>query len=205
MINTRIMNDFLLTKWIWKIMKGSEETWYKLLQAKYMPDGDFFKSRSTRASQFWQCLHKIKHLFKWGAIHKVGNGAKTFFWNDVWIGNVLLRINFPELFSMSRSPNARVSDILSNGAWDISFRRSLIPSENVTYNLLLQILSSVQWVDTDDKIEWALDKSKTFTTKSLYSFLTHRVVCVREGDSVWKAKVPLKIKFFLWQVDNNKL
>jgi hypothetical protein len=45
MLNTRIMNECLLTKWIWKIMKGSEETWYKLLKAKYMPDGNFFDSR----------------------------------------------------------------------------------------------------------------------------------------------------------------
>lgn len=41
MLNTRIMNECMLTKWIWKIMKVSEETWYKLLKAKYMPDGNF--------------------------------------------------------------------------------------------------------------------------------------------------------------------
>ena len=88
MLNTKIMNDCLLTNWIWKIMKGSEETWCKLLQAKYMLGGDFFKSKSMGTSQFWQGLHKIKHLFKWGAIHKVENGAKTSLWNDVWIGDV---------------------------------------------------------------------------------------------------------------------
>jgi hypothetical protein len=47
-INTQIMNECLLTKWIWKISRGSDDTWYKILEAKYMPDGDFFKSRSKR-------------------------------------------------------------------------------------------------------------------------------------------------------------
>lgn len=161
-------------------MKGSTETWYKLLQAKYMPDGDFFKSKSVGASQFWQGLHKIKHLFKWGAIHRVGNGAKTSFWNDVWLGDVPLKISFPELFSMSRNPNARVSEVWSSEGWELTFRRSLTPSENRTYSNLLQTLSSFQWMDAKDEVEWALDKSKALTTKSLYSFLTHRGVCVYE-------------------------
>jgi hypothetical protein len=52
-INTHIMNECLLAKWIWKIAKGSNETWYKLLQAKYMQDGNFFNSKCRGASQFW--------------------------------------------------------------------------------------------------------------------------------------------------------
>jgi hypothetical protein len=67
-INTKNMNDCILVKWIWKIVKGSEETWYKLLQAKYMPEGNFFKSKTRGTSQFWQGLHKVKHLFKWGQL-----------------------------------------------------------------------------------------------------------------------------------------
>lgn len=78
-INTRIMNDCLLVKWIWKIMLGSDEMWLKLLKAKYMPDGNFFNSRCYGASQFWQGLHKVKHLFKWGAQHKVKDGCLTSF------------------------------------------------------------------------------------------------------------------------------
>jgi len=42
MINTYIMNQCLLVKWIWKIMKGADETWFHLLKAKYMRTGDFF-------------------------------------------------------------------------------------------------------------------------------------------------------------------
>ena len=77
-INTQIMNECLLVKWIWKISKGSNDTWYKLLEAKYMSDGNFFSSKCKGTSQFWQGLHKVKHLFKWGAMHKVGDGPLTF-------------------------------------------------------------------------------------------------------------------------------
>ena len=78
-MNTLIMNECLLTKWIWKIFKQPDEVWYKILKAKYMRNKFFFKSNSRGASQFWQGLHKVKHLFKWGAIHKVKDGAQTFF------------------------------------------------------------------------------------------------------------------------------
>ena len=65
MINTKIMNDCLLDKWIWKIHKGADELWFQLIKAKYLQSGSFFTS-CAGTSQFWQGLHKIKHLFKWG-------------------------------------------------------------------------------------------------------------------------------------------
>ena len=51
-INTKIMNECLLVKWIWRIAKGGNETWYKLLEAKYMFDGNFFNSRCKGTSHF---------------------------------------------------------------------------------------------------------------------------------------------------------
>ena len=48
-------------------------------------------------------------------------------------------------------------------------------------------------------------ENKTFTTKSLYSCLTNRGVLIKNSDNVWRVKLPLKIKVFLWQIDNNKL
>jgi hypothetical protein len=43
-INTRIINDCLLVTW----------------------ERGFFDSRTKGVSQFWQGLHKVKHLFKGG-------------------------------------------------------------------------------------------------------------------------------------------
>ena len=48
-----------------------------------------------------------------------------------------------------------------------------------------------------DEVYWALDSSKSFTTKSLYRFVTNRGVSIPEAENVWKAKLPLKIKIFL--------
>jgi hypothetical protein len=59
--------------------------------------------------------------------------------------------------------------------------------------------------DSRDEVMWALDKSKTFTTKSQYRFVTHRGVCFLKSDDIWHSKLPLKIKIFLWQLKHNKL
>jgi hypothetical protein len=57
----------------------------------------------------------VKHLFKWGAMNKVGNGRKTKFWHDVWLEDVPLRISYHELFQISRDPKAMVADLVVDG------------------------------------------------------------------------------------------
>ena len=42
------------------------------------------------------------------------------------------------------------------------------------------------------------EKSKTFSTMFLYSFITNRGVMLKESGSIWNVRVPLKIKIFLW-------
>jgi hypothetical protein len=63
-LNTRIFNECIITKWIWKIYTQHDRLWVRLLTAKYMKNGDFYDSRAENGSQFWKRLHKVKHLFK---------------------------------------------------------------------------------------------------------------------------------------------
>jgi hypothetical protein len=63
-INTYLMNQCLIAKWIWKIDKGSKELWYRLLKNKYMKRNGFFGSAYQGTSQFWRGLHKVKHLYQ---------------------------------------------------------------------------------------------------------------------------------------------
>jgi hypothetical protein len=51
-----------------------------------------------------------------------------------------------------------------------------------------------------DKVSWGLTKKKVFTTGSLYRFVTHRGVNSKMAMRIWKCKIPLKIRIFIWQV-----
>jgi hypothetical protein len=86
-----------------------------------MKNGDFYDSRAENGSQFWKRLHKVKHLFKWGAIYQVGDGRSTKFWHDVWQTTSHLRVNFHKIFSICEEPNMSVA----KGAelqWQMGFR-----------------------------------------------------------------------------------
>jgi hypothetical protein len=49
-------------------------------------------------------------LFKWGVIHKVGNGRITQFWNDIWIDSAQLRICYHILFAICGDKNISVAE-----------------------------------------------------------------------------------------------
>lgn len=204
-INTQIMNDCLLVKWIWKIHQEPEELWFKILKAKYMKTGNFFNSKVTGSSQFWQGLHKVKHLFKWGAIYKVENGKLCRFWQDRWIKNAPLKIIFDDLYKLVRDQDCTVADCWEDEEWSVDFKRALSIHDYDRWLELSHELSGVILNSNPDKVIWALDSSKNFSTKSLYRFITDRGMAGRVAGHIWKSKLPLKIKFFLWQVFNNKL
>lgn len=65
-INTRLMNDCLITKWIWKIFQEPDDLWFKIIKAKYLGENGFFRSNRTGGSQFWKGIQNVRHLFQWG-------------------------------------------------------------------------------------------------------------------------------------------
>jgi hypothetical protein len=95
------MNIALMTKWIWRLFDPSEQDklWFKLLQAKYMNTDNIFAASTQGGSQFWRSINKIKHFFKLGSRFLVGNGKRTFFWTDCWLGESPLAIRFPRLLT----------------------------------------------------------------------------------------------------------
>jgi hypothetical protein len=137
-----------------------------------MKKGDFFKSKNNGGSHFCKGLHKVKHLFKCEAIHKVGNGQCTQFWNDnVWLKNVPLRICYPRIYNICRDTNMYVSKGAKLG-WQLEFRRMMGLEELDEWEDLMKALEEVNLNQEEDKISWGLSANKIFSTSSLYRFLT---------------------------------
>jgi hypothetical protein len=105
------MNQCLITKWIWKIEKGANELWFRLVKAKYLKRSNFFGSSQQGVSQFWKSLHKVKHLFQWGAEYRVHKGKSVRFWHDSWIGGMPLKIQYRLVFEICQKPEAKVCDL----------------------------------------------------------------------------------------------
>lgn len=50
-----------------------------------------------------------------GSAYVVGNGAAIRFWDDIWIGEVPLKIMFPYIYSISADPGMTVKQVYKEG------------------------------------------------------------------------------------------
>ncbi|KAG8042976.1 hypothetical protein GUJ93_ZPchr2170g33344 [Zizania palustris] len=83
-------------------------------------------------SQFWRFLMKIKPLYRKFCVLKIGNGKKTSFWLDSWIGARPLAHKYPDLFYIALNKNVTVAEVLDSDFARLKFRRDLIGSIVVT-------------------------------------------------------------------------
>ncbi|KAK1663022.1 hypothetical protein QYE76_051181 [Lolium multiflorum] len=192
-----------------QLYQNAEGLWADLIRAKYLGDRDLFdKEVPVRGSQFWNAIQKIKWHFKLGARHKVRNGKRTYFWLDWWSGSGPLRARFPRLYSCCDQPfitvdAAKVRDG-PPGAWRIRFRRQFSLAETVEWDNLCREIQDLPTDDQPDVVSWSLEPSGVFSAKSVYYGLTQGA-SVSHFRDVWRARVPPKIKVFLWQLIRGKL
>ncbi|WVZ90612.1 hypothetical protein U9M48_036897 [Paspalum notatum var. saurae] len=124
-----------------------------------------------------------------GAVHKVENGEMTFFWKDVWLDKVPWSVNYHELYGICEDKDALVCVYWDGREWNIEFRCER------GGGLMVQLQEG--WMDGNmDTIEWVLDKSRQFTTKSLYRFRTDGGFMNKKLGVIWKCRIPKKIKLY---------
>jgi hypothetical protein len=70
---------------------------------------------------------------------------------------------------------------------------------------LSALIEGASLTDLPESVRWCLDKKGFFTTASLYREIFYTGFENRWMMSIWKAKIPLKIMIFLWQVCNDKI
>lgn len=99
LLETRIMNEALLGKWGWRLLiANKEDQCVKLLRRKYLRKRSFLQCSSKDGSQFWKGVVQTKDILKWGVQAKVNNGQQVIFWEDIWVGCIPLKLEFPTLY-----------------------------------------------------------------------------------------------------------
>lgn len=126
------------------------------------------------------------------------NGKYISFWCDSWLGDTPLCLEYPILYDLCSNKDASVADVASSD-WIVQFTIILPPFlRDLWYNLATK-LNQVQLEDNRDIVKWNLTNSGKFSVKCLYDYTTKSDT----GPSykyIWKAKIPLKIKIFIWLV-----
>jgi hypothetical protein len=203
-LDTRVRNICLLSKWIFKLESESQDLSCQILRKKYMGNSGFFQSES-KGSQFWKSLHKIKHWFRMATLYLIGDGRKTMFWRDVWIVDCPLKIMFPALFECCEQTESTVWEVLRFGWINLSFPRSFGPQEVEQWDRLGVMLVNVGLREDRDIVCWKLEKNNKFSTRSLYKFILDPGVKDLRAMDIWKCRIPLKQKNFLWLCFRGKI
>ena len=146
-LNLDAQNKCLLSKWLFKLI-NEQGVWQTLLRRKYLQ----FKSLtqveySPGDSHFWSGLMHVKPEFlRWGKF-KLGNGSLIRFWEDTWLGNEPLKNQYPALYNIVRKKSALVSSVLSSIPLNVSFRRSLVANNLLSWHLLVARVMDIQLQD----------------------------------------------------------
>jgi hypothetical protein len=146
---------------------------------------------------------KVKHLYLRGRVIVVGNGQNTNFWEDPWCGSIALKDKFKDLFEICLEQDVSVAYMAERG-WRLQFRRWLDERAQNQLRHLRDLLLVCPLSNEKDIAKWSWEKSGAFSVKSMYNHLF-------SGDpddpntKLWKAKIPLKIKIFLWLIQQNAI
>ena len=141
---------------------------------------------------------EIKPLFLACCKFDVGNEKRTRFWEDSWLSDTSLSLQFSLLFGISNDQNILVSTVFESGLNSLSFWRNLMGDKLVDWRKLVSCCADVRLSEVDDKMVWLLSASKKFSVKSFYSAM--QTMEKVPFNFWWKFKMPLRIKTFIWLI-----
>ena len=172
--------------------------WQELLHSKYLRTKTLAEVQAKPMdSPFWKGLMQVKDSFFVRGVFKVGNGAITRFWEYIWLGDVPLAQQYPTLYNIVQRKNISVHDVLSHNPLNIGFRRNLHGSKWNAWLHLCQRLMQVTLTNEPDVFWWNLTTNGVFTVKSMYEdWMNDHQNSPKKY--LWKLKIPLKIKIFMW-------
>jgi len=104
-----LFNLFLLSKWVWRCLSDDNVIWLKLIKFRYGSISDKLLnteggSGSRMDSIWWRDLCSVgkekgveSNWLTTSISRRIGNGEKTSFWKEVWVGEHSLCHEFLEL------------------------------------------------------------------------------------------------------------
>ena len=74
----------------------------------------------------------------------IGNGTTTHFWEDTWLGETPLALQYPSLYSIVQRREAYVATVLQSVPLNIQFRRTIVGNRWEAWLHLVSRLMEVQ-------------------------------------------------------------
>nr|GEW97871.1 RNA-directed DNA polymerase, eukaryota, reverse transcriptase zinc-binding domain protein [Tanacetum cinerariifolium] len=186
------LNLGLLFKWIWRFRCHSNDLYVKVIKNLYGLNGVIHDDRVHPYSTWGDILSSLKRLKQKGTyllalcIRKIGNGARSSFWNDTWCGNSPLKTIYPRIYMLDSDRDSTVSNRLNFRDWSSILRR--LPRAGVETSQFNALLSSIKDVALSDQIDswvWSLNASIGCTVASIRSLIDDNSLVVDSNVTRW--------------------
>ncbi|GKC18556.1 RNA-directed DNA polymerase, eukaryota [Tanacetum coccineum] len=137
---------------------------------------------------------------------KLGNGDKTVFWEDKWIGNNVLKDLYPRIYALETCKYVKVGTKLAQSSLDFSLRRKPRGGvEQEQYEALLVQVHDVNLVPLSDRWKWLLESSGDFSVASVRKMLDDKMMPDVITKTRWIKSVPIKVNVLAWKVKTDSL
>ena len=147
------------------------------------------------------CDEEDLNFFYASTTIKVGNGAKTPFWESPWLLGRKPKDIAPLIYESSSRKHWKVREALKENALILKIRPpAVVSTEHVAQFFTLWMLLHEVHLDelAEDDIVWKHSDSGHYSTASAYRAQFLGLVLSPMDQMVWKPWAPPKVKFFAW-------
>ncbi|WMV33005.1 hypothetical protein MTR67_026390 [Solanum verrucosum] len=180
--NLKAQNKSLLLKWLWRLAADEQGLWKEIIIARYGREGPWTTQevKTPYERGLWRTIRNQWQKMWGNFVIKLGNGRKTMFWNDVWVGQTPLRQQFPNIYNLNQQKLATI----------LEFYNTLEQAKSLNFE--------------EDKLLWKLDKDGKFRVKAAYKLLDISIETKEwcPWKMIWKGTIPHKVACFTWLVAN---
>nr|GEX81870.1 RNA-directed DNA polymerase, eukaryota [Tanacetum cinerariifolium] len=166
------LNIGLLFKWIWRFLANPSDFWSRVIQKIYGLCGSIKEVSFCRSSHstWGAILSSINKLKQKGldllslCVRKIGNGESTSFWNDVWLGSMPLKSQFPRVYVLDIDRNCFIANRVPLKDWSYVFRRHPRGGVEASQFVALQsAIGNMVLSNQSDSWQWSPDISARFS------------------------------------------
>ncbi|GKC87753.1 RNA-directed DNA polymerase, eukaryota [Tanacetum coccineum] len=119
------LNRALLLKWVWRFRYDRNSLWTRFIKALYGNSGS---------------MDLLSFMKK-----KVNDGQDTFFWEEVWMGDMTFKSRFPRVYALESDKKITVADKMNHNVLGFSLRRA--PRDGVEMEQFRDMMAILEGVE----------------------------------------------------------
>ncbi|KAJ0508909.1 putative RNA-directed DNA polymerase [Helianthus annuus] len=209
----RDFNIAMLAKWWWRYKEEPNQLWASVIKAYHTTaHRDNLVPIKKSIPGVWKDIGSVDGILSKEGINisekikvTVGDGKNTRFWKDIWLTNLPLKFEFPDLFRLAKNKDAMVASnwqgSMKNPIWAWEWSEDPTTMNEWEHLAgLTRLLANTVLKDAKDQWQWENEDGVPFSVRAVRRELYKQGEDQSGGsDFYWNSWAPLKANYFLWR------